>query len=156
MEKLLNVQELERYSKDGFIKILKASYKNKVENNLTHITESSDSKLERFSPLYDNSNMPCFLNTNFSKVKRSLIAKLRLSCHSLNIETMRYCRHCPFFPDVVESEEHSLLHYKKYDSLRKTVNLYQKLCTIWAKGLTLSSISLTHKPNKIAKASLIL
>ena len=50
MEKLLNVQELERCSKDGFIKILKTSYKNKVENNLTHIKESSDSKLELLVP----------------------------------------------------------------------------------------------------------
>ena len=48
MEKLLNIQELERCSKDGFIKILKTSYKNKVENNLTHIRESSDSKLELY------------------------------------------------------------------------------------------------------------
>ena len=127
MEKLLNVQELERCSKDGFIKILKTSYMNKVENNLTHIKESSDSKLGLFSTLYDNSNMPCYLNMDFSKVKRSLIAKLRLSCHSLNIETMRYCRpkvvrhqrFCPFCPDAVESEEHFLLHRKKYDSLRK-------------------------------------
>ena len=29
MEKLLNVQELVKYSKDGFIKLLKVSYKNK-------------------------------------------------------------------------------------------------------------------------------
>ena len=48
MEKLLNIQELERCSKDVFIKILKTSYKNKVENNLTHIRESSDSKLELY------------------------------------------------------------------------------------------------------------
>ena len=64
---------------------------------------------------------------DFSKVKRSLIAKIRLSCHSLNIETMRYCRpkvvrhqrFCPLCPDAVESEKHFLLHCKKYDSLRK-------------------------------------
>ena len=59
MEKLSNVQELEGYSKDGFIKILKTSYKNKVENNLTNIKGSSGSKLELFSTLYDNSNTPC-------------------------------------------------------------------------------------------------
>ena len=117
MEKLLNVQELERCSKDGFIKILKTSYKNKVEHNNTHIKESSDSNLELFSTLYDNSNMPSYLNMDFSKVKRSLIAKFRLRCHSLNIETMRYCRQkvarhqrfCPFCPDAVELEEHFLL-----------------------------------------------
>ena len=35
--------------------------------------------------------MPCYLNMSFSKAKRSLIAKLRLGCHSRDIETMRYC-----------------------------------------------------------------
>ena len=57
----------------------------------------------------------------------TLISKLRLSCHSLNIETMRYCRpkvvrhqrFCTFCPDAVGSEEHFLLHCRKYDSLRK-------------------------------------
>ena len=92
MVKLLNVQELESYSKEGFFKILKTSYKNKVENTLAHIKESSDGKLERFSTLCDNFNMPCYLNINFSKAKSSLNANLRLSCHSLNIETMRYCK----------------------------------------------------------------
>ena len=34
---------------------------------------------------------------------------------------------CPICPDIVESEEHFLIDCKKYDSLRKTVKLYQKL-----------------------------
>ena len=69
MVKLLNIQELEIYNKDGLIKILKASYKNKVKNNLTHVKESSDSKLELFSTRYDNSNMPCYLNMIFVKLR---------------------------------------------------------------------------------------
>ena len=68
------------------IKILKTSYKNKVENNLTHIKESSDSKLELFSTLYDNSNMPRYLNMDFSKVQRSLIAKLDLAVIHLTLK----------------------------------------------------------------------
>ena len=71
MEKLLNVQILERYSKSGFINILKTLYKNRLVNNLAniHIKEPSDSKLELISTLYDNSTMPCYLNMNFSKDK---------------------------------------------------------------------------------------
>ena len=38
--------------------------------------------------------------------------------------------------------------------VQKTVKLYQKLCMIWVKELTQSSVSLTHKPNKIATALL--
>ena len=71
MEKLLNVQTLESYSKSGFINILKTLYKNRLVNNRAniHIKEPSDSKLELISTLYDNSKMPCYLNMNFSKDK---------------------------------------------------------------------------------------
>ena len=98
--------------------VLQVFYKNKVETNLAHIKESSDSKLELFSTLYNSFSVPCYLNVNFSKAKRSLITKLRLSCHILNIETMRYCR-----PKIVTvpsvRKEHFLLNCNKYDSKRK-------------------------------------
>ena len=62
-----------------------------------------------------------------SKAKRSLISKLRLSCHALNIETLRYCRpkvqrnkrFCPFCPSSVESEIHFILKCTKYDHIRR-------------------------------------
>ena len=60
--KALHVQKLERYSNDGFIKIIKTFYKNNLEYNLAYVKESSDSKLELFSTIYDNFSMPCYLN----------------------------------------------------------------------------------------------
>ena len=137
LEKVLNKQELNSLSKGAFIQILQVYYKNKVETNLAHIKESSDSKFELFSTLYNNFSVPRYLNMNFSKAKRSLITKLRLSCHILNIETMRYCRpkivrherFCPFCPDTIESEgqQKSMIPYPK------TIDLYQKLYMISAK-----------------------
>ena len=59
---------------------------------LVYIKESSNSERELLNKLYYNINMSCYLNMIFSKDNRSFIAKLRLSCHSLNIEKMRYCK----------------------------------------------------------------
>ena len=80
---------------------------------------------------------------NFSKAKRSLITKLRLSCHILNTETMRYCRpkivrhkrFCLFCPDSIESEEHFLLNCKKYDSKRKNNRFTSETIHVFGKGI---------------------
>ena len=109
---------------------------------MAHIKASSDSKLELFSTLY-NSNIPCYLNMKSSKDKRSLITKFRLSCHTLNIETLRYCRpkvsrdrrFCPFCPESVESEEHFLLECKKYDSLRISNKFISETIHVLGKGV---------------------
>ena len=69
LEKVLNIQELNSLSKGAFIQILQEYYKNKVETNLAHIKESSDSKLELFSTLYNNFRVPRYLNMNFSKLR---------------------------------------------------------------------------------------
>ena len=143
LEKLLNIQELNSLNKGAFIQTLQVFYKNKVETNLAHIKESSDSKLELFSTLYNSFSVPCYLNMNFSKAKRSLITKLRLSCHILNIETMRYCRpkivrqkrFCPFCPDTIESEEHFLLNCNKNDSKRKNNKFISEIVHDFGKGI---------------------
>ena len=56
------------------------------QSSLVYIKESSNSERELLNKLYGNFNMSCYLYMIFSKDNRSLIAKLRLSCHSLNIE----------------------------------------------------------------------
>ena len=78
-----------------------------------------------------------------SKDKRSLITKFRPSCHTLNIETLRYCRpkvsrdrrFCPFCPESVESEEHFLLECKKYDSLRISNKFISETIHVLGKGV---------------------
>ena len=92
IEKLLNIQQLKNYNKDAFINVLQTFYRDKLEKSLEHIKKSSDSKLSLFCTLYSNFNVPCYLNMHLSKAKRSLLTKLRLSCHNLNIETLCYCR----------------------------------------------------------------
>ena len=77
---------------------------------------------------------------NFSKAKRSLITKLRLSCHILNIETMRYCRpkivrQKRFCPDTIESEEHFILNCNKYGSKRKNNRFISEIVHDFGKGI---------------------
>ena len=94
---------------------------------MANIQTSSESKLQLFSHLYNNFSIPYYLNAGMSKVKRSLISKLRLSCHAFNIEKLRYCRakvqrnqrFCPFCPSSVESEIHFILKCTKYDNIHR-------------------------------------
>ena len=123
-EKLLNIQQLEIYNKGAFINMLQTFYRNKLEKSVEHIKKSSDSKLELFSILYSNFNVSCYLNMHLSKAKRSLIIKLRLSCHNLSIETLRYCqpkvqRHKRFWmPWHGRIRRTFYFTLSKYDSLR--------------------------------------
>lgn len=65
--------------------------------------------------------------------KISLLTKIRISAHSLTIETGRYngtsredC-FCQFSPSLVEDEMHFLLRCAKYQNIRTSYNsLFQK------------------------------
>ena len=48
MEKILGIQNLEKFSKDAFINKLKTCYKNKLDKSMANIKNSSDSKLQLF------------------------------------------------------------------------------------------------------------
>jgi hypothetical protein len=71
-----------------------------------------------------------------SKEHRSFLAKIRISAHSLNIETGRYnstpCeqRLCTFCLSLVEDEKHFILHCPKYQNIRNSYNtLFQSIRT---------------------------
>ena len=123
----MDIQNLEKFGKDAFINKLKARYKNRLDKSMANIKTSSDSKLQLFIHLFHNFTVPYYLNAGMSKAKRSLMSKLRLSCHALNIETLRYCRpkiqrnkgFCPFCPNSVESEIHFILKCTKYDHISR-------------------------------------
>ena len=70
-----------------------------------------------------------------SKFERSLITKIRISAHSLAIETGRYCkpkilaneRFCKFCKDQVEDEIHFLLHCPLYKDIRENYSIFKKV-----------------------------
>ena len=71
-----------------------------------------------------------------SKEHRSFLTKIRISAHSLNIETGRYNstpreQHlCKFCPSSVEDEKHFILHCPKYQNIRNSYNtLFQSIIT---------------------------
>jgi len=74
-----------------------------------------------------------YLHFPIAKEKRSLLTKIRISAHSLTIETGRYNGmsredlFCQFCPSLVEDEMHFLLRCAKYQNIRTSYNsLFQK------------------------------
>ena len=49
-EKILGIQNLEKFSKDVFINKLKTCYKNRLDKSMANIKTSTDSKLQHFWP----------------------------------------------------------------------------------------------------------
>ena len=71
-----------------------------------------------------------------SKEHRSFLTKIRISAHSLNIETGRYNsipreqRLCTFCLSLVEDEKHFILHCPKHQNIRNSYNtLFQSIRT---------------------------
>jgi hypothetical protein len=67
-----------------------------------------------------------------SKEHRFFLTKIRISAHSLNIETGRYNstpreqRFCKFCSSSVEDEKHFMLHYPKYQNNLKSLSEMSK------------------------------
>jgi hypothetical protein len=86
-------------------------------NQLIHIRNRETGKLRFFSKIHTTFELQKYLTFNINKYVRSLLTKLRLSAHSLAIETGRYCkpiipaneRFCKACKDKVEDEHHFLI-----------------------------------------------
>ena len=63
-EKILGIQNLEKFRKDAFI-----TNWNRLDKSMANIKISSDSKLKLFSHLYNNFTVPYYLNAGMSKAK---------------------------------------------------------------------------------------
>jgi hypothetical protein len=96
-------------------------YSGKLMNQLIHIRNSETGKLRFFSKILTTFEIQKYLTFNINKYVRSFLTKLRLSAHSLAIETGRYCkptipaneRFCKACKDKVEDEHHfnRMSHY---------------------------------------------
>ena len=76
----------------GFTKEMHNYYSNKIMHQLTHIRNNETGKLRFYSKIVPNFMMQKYLTFNINKYLRSHLTKLRLSAHSLAIETGRYCK----------------------------------------------------------------
>ena len=75
-----------------FIQKLEDFYKNKIKLQLQKVKEKNTGKLLFYSKIFNDFEMQKYLDFNIPKILRSKLTKLRISAHSLAIETGRYCK----------------------------------------------------------------
>ena len=110
----------------GRILPLKIFVNNKLTNCLKNIELNKTGKLYFLRSIFGKFELQKYLEFPLSKELRSILTKLRISAHSLAIETGRYnntlkkqrfCKHCP---TSVENESHFILYCCRFDNLRLT------------------------------------
>ena len=75
-----------------FSKEMSTYYSGKLMNQLMHIRNSETGKLRFFSKILATFELQKYLTFNINRYVHSFLTKLRLSAHSLAIETGRYCK----------------------------------------------------------------
>jgi hypothetical protein len=106
---------------------LEHSYKSKINFELSNIRKESSGKFLFYSKIVKSFEQQEYLNFNIPKELRNKLTKLRISAHSLAIETGRYFkpktppyeRFCKFCKDQAENESHFLLQCPQYTALRQ-------------------------------------
>lgn len=131
---LFNLDSLEKTHIE-FEKEIKSYFSKKLLNELSHIKNGNTGKLRFFSQITKDFELQDYLKFNINKHLRSKLTKLRLSAHSLAIETGRYSkpitpaeeRFCKSCKSKVEDELHFLLDCPIYNKLRdKFFTLFNK------------------------------
>lgn len=125
LKEVFNFNSLDiQYSE--FSKKLNQTYSEKIITQLTHIKDTESGKLRFYSKIYQQFELQKYLTFGINKHSRSFLSKIRLSAHSLAIETGRYGRppvpaterFCKYCKDKVENEIHFILDCPLYKSVR--------------------------------------
>jgi hypothetical protein len=110
--------------------------KEKTLKQFENIQKNKTGKLHYLSNILRIFKLQNYLESPLTKEHRSFLSKIRISAHSLNIETGRYNstpreqRLCKFCPSSVEDEKHFILHCPKYQNIRNSYNtLFQGIRT---------------------------
>ena len=115
----------------NFKQKLEDFYKNKIIFELSKIKDGNCGKLLFFSKIYTKFKQQEYLNFNIPKYLRKKLTKLRISAHSLAIETGRYARpkipsnerFCKFCTGKIENEIHILIECPQYNKFRSNIKL---------------------------------
>ena len=125
LQKKFNLSMLE-ISETQFMTDIKKYYTNKLTNCLKNIELNKTGKFYFYSTILGKFELQKYLEFPLAKELRSLLTKLRISAHSLPIETGRYnntlkeqrfCKHCP---TSVENESRFILYCSGFYNLRLT------------------------------------
>ena len=114
---------------------LKNFYKCKILGQLENIKSNNTGKLRFYSKMCSSFDLKAYLRFDIKKYDRSLLTKIRISAHSLAIETGRYSkpkilaseRYCKLCKDKVEDEVHFLLYCPLYKDLREKFDIFNNL-----------------------------
>jgi hypothetical protein len=121
-------------SYSDFLGKIKLTYINKIMSQFSHIKNTEKGKLRFFSNVYTTFELQKYLTFGISKSFTLFLSKIRLSAHSLAIETGRYNkpftpaeeRYCKYCLNQVENEKHFLL-YCPITALEKVFNQFSKI-----------------------------
>ena len=107
--------------RNGLLKRLKDIFHQQAHCDINR----DNSKLRTYKEIKTDVGMERYLLCPLTCKERISLTKLRLSNHPLMIETGRHLnlelqqRCCPFCPNIVETEQHFILHCKTYLSIRQ-------------------------------------
>ena len=125
LQKNFNLSMLE-ISETQFMTDIKKYYTNKLTNCLKNIELNKTGKFYFYSTILGKFEFQKYLEFPLAKELRSLLTKLRISAHSLPIETGRYNnthkeqRFCKYCPTSVENESRFILYCSGFYNLRLT------------------------------------
>ena len=110
-------------------------YKVKIGTEISNIKNCGSGKLKIYSKIFTESKQPGYLDYNIPKTLRNKLTKIRISAHSLVIETGRYTkpvtpsdqRTCKYCKHLVEDEIHFLFQCPQYSSIRSKFGIYEKV-----------------------------
>ena len=111
--------------------LLRKFKKCKILGQLEHIKSNNTGKLRFYSKMCSSFDLKAYLRFDIKKYDRSLqaLTKIRISAHSLAIETGRYSkpkilaceRYCKLCKDKVEDEVHFLLYCPLYKDRERSL-----------------------------------
>ena len=129
----MNISSLDLSDTEFSTQIQIIFFENKIIKQIENIKTSNTGKLSFYSHIFIKFQLQNYLHFPTAKEKRSALTKIRISAHSLSIETGRYNgtsrenRFCQFCPTLVEDEMHFILKCAKYQNIRTSYNnLFQK------------------------------
>lgn len=126
LQQKLNLTSLDIFHMDLRFKLNKF-FVDMIFEKLNKISSSNSGKLHFYSKILNTNEykLQDYLKFSLKKLERSQLTRLRISAHSLFIETGRYCK--PIIPKekrlcyacklLVENEKHFVLYCPVYDNL---------------------------------------
>ena len=109
-------------------------YKVKIETEISNIKDCGSGKLKLYSKIVMEFKQPGYLDYDIPKSLRNKSTKIRISAHSLAVETGRYTkpvtpsdqRTCKYCKHIVDDEIQFLFQCPQYSSIRSKFGIMKR------------------------------